>query len=190
MTIKCHISLSQGLPRRSTVSSGCILNANSPQIRPVEIDDYLRIVDINASEVLHTSPMDLRQLHLIAAIACYLKVAVVSGQIAGFLMALRDHVTYQNANYKWFADRLDEYIYVDRIVVAVEYTGLKIGSLLYSDLFAYARLNGITNVTCEYNIAPPNLASAAFHKKFGFAELGTQWVAGGAKLVSLQVAAA
>ena len=166
------------------------MNANSPQIRTAEVSDYLRIVAINAAEISQTSLMDLEKLNLIVAMACYQRVVVIKGQVAAFLIALRDRVPYENENYKWFASRLDGYIYVDRIVVAAKYTGLKIGSLLYTDLFAYARLNGVTNVACEYNIVPPNLASAAFHKKFGFTELGTQCVASGTKLVLLQVATA
>ncbi|MBT1449783.1 hypothetical protein KJ365_02740 [Glaciecola sp. XM2] len=55
-------------------------------------------------------------------------------------------------------------------------------------MFEFARANAIKTVTCEYNIVPPNLASGAFHDKFGFTELGTQWVAGGSKQVSLQAA--
>ena len=54
---------------------------------------------------------------------------------------------------------------------------MKIGSRLYEDLFDYARSQGIKAITCEYNIQPPNPASQRFHDKFGFKELGQQWVA-------------
>jgi predicted GNAT superfamily acetyltransferase len=43
-------------------------------------------------------------------------------------------------------------------------------------------------VTCEYNIEPPNEASRRFHDKFGFREIGTQWLDDGTKRVSLQAA--
>jgi uncharacterized protein len=43
-------------------------------------------------------------------------------------------------------------------------------------------------VTCEYNIVPPNEPSRIFHGKFGFREIGTQWIANGAKQVSMQAA--
>jgi predicted GNAT superfamily acetyltransferase len=65
---------------------------------------------------------------------------------------------------------------------------LRLGSLLYEDLFSHARSNAIPLVTCEYNIVPPNEPSRLFHDKFGFKEQGTQWVANGTKRVSLQVA--
>jgi predicted GNAT superfamily acetyltransferase len=73
-------------------------------------------------------------------------------------------------------------------VVSSGSRGMRLGSLLYDDLFRYARKNAIPLVTCEINIVPPNEPSRLFHGKFGFKELGTQWVANGTKKVSLQAA--
>ena len=114
---------------------------------------------------------------------------MVDGEVAGFLLAMRHGAKYQNENYNWFSSRFSTFLYVDRIVVGSRFAGLGIGRALYNDLFSYARRQGLGHVACEYNIEPPNLASKAFHEKFGFKELDTQWVAGGAKLVSLQAAA-
>jgi uncharacterized protein len=55
-------------------------------------------------------------------------------------------------------------------------------------MFSHARANGIPLVTCEYNLVPANQPSRLFHDKFGFKERGTQWLANGARQVSLQVA--
>jgi len=66
--------------------------------------------------------------------------------------------------------------------------GLRLGSLLYEDIFRHARSNAIPLITCEYNLVPPNEPSRLFHDKFGFKEQGALWVANGAKQVSLQVA--
>lgn len=43
-------------------------------------------------------------------------------------------------------------------------------------------------IVCEYNIVPPNEPSRIFHDKFGFHEVGSQWLGKGSKQVSLQVA--
>ncbi len=158
------------------------------QIRNTTALDYPRILELNDAEVQHTSAMDVNKLSALADLSCYHKVAVVDGRIAAFLLAMPENVAYQSENYVWFAARFSQFIYIDRIVVDVEFSGLKIGSLLYQDLFSYARLRGVQHVTCEYNIQPPNPASKNFHDKFGFKELDTQWVANGSKQVSLQVA--
>jgi predicted GNAT superfamily acetyltransferase len=160
------------------------------QIRNTTPPDYPRIVELNTAEVQQTSAMDLAKLSALVDMSCYHKVAVVDDRIAAFLLAMPENVAYQSENYVWFAARFPQFIYVDRIVVSAEFSGLKIGSLLYQDLFSYARSQGIQSVTCEYNIQPPNLASKSFHDKFGFKEIDTQWVANGSKQVSLQVAQA
>lgn len=132
--------------------------------------------------------MDLARLRELAQMSSYRKVAVADGRVAAFLLAMREAAPYLNDNYAWFAARFPQFIYVDRIVVGAEFAGMKIGSRLYDDLFGYARSQGIKAITCEYNLQPPNPASQRFHEKFGFKELGRQWVAHGTKLVSLQAA--
>jgi predicted GNAT superfamily acetyltransferase len=79
---------------------------------------------------------------------------------------------------------------VDRIVVGGDYRGLRLGMLPYQDLFDYVRSNGIATIACEYNVVPPNEPSRLFHDKFGFHQVGSQWLGNGSKQVSLQVAKA
>jgi len=155
-------------------------------IREARAEDFGAIVALNEREVQQTSAMDLQRLHELARMSCYLKVAETDGRVAAFLLAMREGAPYQNDNYCWFGARFPRFLYVDRIVVGADFAGLKIGSHLYQDLFEYARTNGVNAITCEFNIEPPNPASRRFHQKFGFKELGRQWVAGGTKLVSLQ----
>lgn len=130
----------------------------------------------------------MERLRELAQMSSFHKVAVVDDRVAGFLLAMRENAPYLNDNYAWFAVRFPQFIYVDRIVVGSDFAGLKIGSQLYQELFWHARSRDIKVVTCEYNIQPPNPVSQRFHYKFGFKQLGTQWVANGTKLVSLQAA--
>jgi hypothetical protein len=112
----------------------------------------------------------------------------VDGRVAAFLLAMCSGASYENDNFAWFALSFPRFIYIDRVVVSPAFRGLRLGSLLYEDLFRHARDNAIPLVTCEYNIVPPNEPSRLFHDKFGFREQGTQWVASGTKRVSLQAA--
>ncbi len=160
------------------------------QMRTITESDFPSVLGLNATEVEKTSEMDLDRLVWLVGMSAYCKVAALDGQVAAFLIALREGAAYDSDNYRWFSSRLPGFLYVDRIVVDSRFSGRGIGSRLYGDLFSFARSQGITAIACEYNIDPPNPASRAFHDKFGFKELGTQWVAGGTKQVSLQVAAA
>ena len=157
-------------------------------IRNATAADYQNVCALNLAEVQHTSPMDARRVAALGKLSCYFKVACVNGSVSAFLLAVRSGAPYENENFSWFARKHTQFIYVDRVVVSSEFRGLRLGSLLYEDLFRYARESAIPLVTCEYNIVPPNEPSRAFHDKFGFKEQGTQWVANGTKLVSLQAA--
>jgi predicted GNAT superfamily acetyltransferase len=155
-------------------------------IRDAEDDDFLAIVELNEHEVQHTSPMDLERLRYLDSISAYHKVATVDDSVAAFLLAMKDGCGYVNENYEWFAERYPRFLYVDRIVVSSKFQGRRQGFMLYQDLFQQARAHQIQVVTSEYNIAPPNEPSRIFHGKFGFREIGTQWIADGAKQVSMQ----
>lgn len=157
-------------------------------LRAAADTDFPSILRLNAAEVQHTSAMDLGRLEWLVGMSAYCKVVTVDQVVAAFLIAMREGSPYDSDNYRWFASRMDRFLYVDRIVVDAQFAGRGIGSGLYQDLFTYGRTQGVGAITCEYNIDPPNLASRAFHAKFGFREMGTQWVGDGAKQVSLQAA--
>jgi len=159
-------------------------------VRDATADDFAAICALNLADVEHTSPMDLARLGALAGLSCYHKVACSEGRVLAFLLAMRSGAPYENDNFDWFARRFKDFLYVDRIVVSSASRGLRLGTLLYEDLFQFARANDIARVTCEYNISPPNEPSRRFHGKFGFEEQGTQWVAGHTKKVSLQAAEA
>jgi predicted GNAT superfamily acetyltransferase len=157
-------------------------------IRNATFSDHAAICALNLAEVQHTSPMDAPRLAALGELACYFRVACIDDVVAGFLLAMRDDAAYVNDNFRWFSSRYPQFLYIDRVVVSGAHRGKRLGSLLYEDLFRYAREKEIPLVTCEFNTVPPNEPSRVFHEKFGFRELGTQWVANGSKKVSLQIA--
>lgn len=142
-------------------------------IRDMLDSDYQSILDLNRAEEVKTSALDHARLDALVRMSAFRKVFTVGGQVAAFILVLRETAPYQNDNFNWFATRIPEFLYVDRVVVASGFSGRKIGSKLYNELFAYARTHGVRTITCEYNLDPPNPASKAFHEKFGFKELGT-----------------
>lgn len=156
------------------------------ELRQAIESDFPTIVNLNLAEIQHTSPMSLERFESLAQMSAYCKVAVVENTVAGFLLVFREGAPYDSENYQWFCREIERFLYVDRIVVSADFAGHGIGSAFYKDLFACASDSQVDTVTCEYNITPPNLPSKAFHDKFGFKELGTQWVANGSKQVSLQ----
>lgn len=157
-------------------------------VRDATAADFDRIVELNDAVVRDTSAMDSDRLQQLHILAFEHRVALADDRVVGFLLSMRDGAKYANDNFGWFAERYPQFVYIDRIVVDKAFAGQGIGRRLYEDLFAQSRAKGIGIVACEYNLEPPNPASNAFHQRFGFAEVGRQYVADGTKLVSLQVA--
>jgi hypothetical protein len=150
--------------------------------------DFEIVCALNLADVQHTSPLDRDRLTELDAISCYHKVACLHGVVSAFLLAMCSDALYRNENFEWFSKRYPRFIYVDRIVVSGAARVRRLGYIMYRDLFGHARLKGFLLITCEYNLVPPNETSRLFHDRFGFKEQGTQWVANGAKHLSLQIA--
>ena len=158
-----------------------------PSIRPARPDDALSILALNLESEQHLSPLNAERLKHLDLQSSYHRVVELDGQVVAFLLALREGADYDSPNYRWFDEARDEFIYVDRVVVSEQHRGKRLASALYDDLFAFARARDIHEVTCEFNVDPPNAASRAFHASYGFTEVGTQTLDCG-RTVSLQLA--
>ncbi|MFC3550747.1 GNAT family N-acetyltransferase [Lysobacter cavernae] len=159
-------------------------------IRSADAADHAAILALNLESEQLLSPLSAARLARLDAQAAYHRVLCDDGAVVAFLLAFAQGADYDSPNYRWFAQRYERFLYIDRVVVAASHQGRRLGSRLYEDLFAFARGSGIATVTCEFYVVPLNEASRRFHAGFGFREVGTQWVAEGRKQVSLQTATA
>ena len=155
-------------------------------IRNATPEDFPAILALNAESVHFLSPLDAVRLQHLHTQAAYHRVVEIDGVIAAFLLALRECADYDSPNYLWFTHRYPRFLYIDRIVVATAQQGQRLGARLYDDIIAFAAANGFAQLTCEFDLDPPNPASARFHARYGFREVGRQWLGGGKKQVSLQ----
>jgi len=155
-------------------------------IRDATPADFADIVRINAESEHFLSPMGLERLRFLHSQAAYHRVACNADRVDAFLLAFREGARYDSPNYLWFAARYPRFLYIDRVVVSLDSQARRWGTLLYENLFAYAREVRVPRITCEFDVEPPNPISARFHQKFGFQEVGRQSVAGEKKVVSLQ----
>jgi hypothetical protein len=158
------------------------------QSRPIAESDFPAVLQLNAESVRFLSPLDgagLERLHRQSPLH---RVLESEGRVLAFLIALQQGADYGSPNYRWFAARHDRFLYVDRVVVSAAFQGQGAGARLYRELFEHALRHDFPLVCCEFDLEPPNPGSAAFHSRFGFAEVARQTVGTGAKLVSLQIA--
>lgn len=142
------------------------------------LDGLLRLSNENARET--TSPLTREKLAGMIA-AASVATAVEPG--TAFLLAFAQDDTFDGGHFRWFRERLDRFLYVDRIVVGHGHRRLGLGRLLYQDLFRRAEMLGHSHIACEVNVRPPNPTSDAFHASFGFTAIGTATIDDGAKTV-------
>ena len=158
-------------------------------IRDAHAADFAAILALNAESESFLSALDEKRLCLLHAWSAYHRVVEHAGSVVAFLLAFREGAPYDSPNYTWFAGHYRQFLYIDRVVVAATQQGRGIGALLYDDIVAFAAAAGIAQLTCEFDLEPPNPASARFHARYGFREVGRQWIDEGRKQVSLQLRA-
>jgi uncharacterized protein len=161
------------------------------EILTATAEHFSAILDLNEEFVQVLAPLSRERLVLLDSLASYHRVAVHQNVVAGFVLAFGSDTDHDSVNFRWFAARYPSFLYVDRVVVSSTCQGAGVGSLLYDDLFAFARRAGYERLTCEIDAEPPNPRSERFHERFGFREVGAQrvdYVGGQPKRVSLRCA--
>lgn len=153
-------------------------------IRKAEKRDYDRVLEMNEESVHFLSPMNHERLELLASKADIFVVIEKNAKVEGFILAFRENSDYDSVNYQWFNERYDKFLYIDRVVISIEHQSEGLGEALYKWIFDHAEVD---KIAAEIDIEPPNPTSLAFHKNFGFKEVGQHSVAGGTKVVSLEI---
>ena len=156
------------------------------QIRNATPEDLPQLLALNHASVQFLSPLSHERLTALHAQAAYHRVITTSDGVQAFLLALREGAAYDSVNYQWFAARLPQFLYIDRVVVATTAQGQGHGKRLYADLIAYAQKIQISPITCEFDIEPINAASQRLHRAFGFTEVGSQYLGTAGKRVLMQ----
>jgi len=149
-------------------------------------EDFAVLLQLNLESEAVLSPLSGARLAALHDQAWYHRVACMDGTVRAFLLALCAGAVYDSPNFRWFAERFADFVYIDRIVVSSVARHAGLATMLYGDLLRRAEREGVRRITCEFDTDPPNEASRRFHERFGFVEIGAQRVAGGSKGVSLQ----
>jgi predicted GNAT superfamily acetyltransferase len=141
-------------------------------IHDVSDSDIDAVLSLNQAEVPHVGSVNKDTMRWYANNATYFRVAVADDQLAGYLVGFRPGTAYDSPNYRWFCDHYEEFAYVDRVAIAPFARRTGLASRLYDD-FADAMPESVSIMTCEVNVLPPNPSSMEFHRRLGFAQVGT-----------------
>ena len=140
-----------------------------PVFRPAAPEDIDHLLELNEAEVPAVGSLDRDGFDRLLMQADRTVVVRRGGSIAGFVVLVREGSDYASPNYRWFAERVPSFLYVDRVVVAPDHRRRGVGRALYRWVIDAA---GDLPVLAEVNTIPRNDASLDFHADMGFEEMG------------------
>ena len=155
-------------------------------LRDATAEDIPTIVALNEEVVSVTSPMDADRFQELWELSAQCVVAEQNGAVIGFVLAMQAGANYVNGNFHWFSERLNNFVYVDRIVISQDGRGHGLGGRMYQHVAEAAQKDGCLVMSAELDLEPPNEPSLRFHEKQGFVRLGVRALESG-KLVSMQI---
>jgi uncharacterized protein len=137
-------------------------------VREHELDSVLAMNNAAGPGIL---PMDAARIRYFWENADYFRVAELDGLLAGFLIGLSHHATHDSSNFAWFRERYDQFIYIDRIVIASARRSSGLGRVFYADIHSFAEAHA-PYLAAEVFIESNNHPALLFHGSFGFREVG------------------
>lgn len=147
-------------------------------LRPGTAADAAAVLALNNASVPHVNALTEETLAQIIAMSAHYTIAEDAEGILGFVICIPSGRSYWSDNYKWFADRYDAYLYLDRVAVDARAKRRGVGRAIYDDLHQRAK-GAWPRIALEVNLRPPNPVSVAFHSAMGYIEVGVREYAGG-----------
>lgn len=146
-------------------------------IRDYQETDLSRLHEINAASTPGVSEETIEELEKIISLSSCLVAANRANDPIGFITLIPPGtLAYQSQNLRWFEGWISEnpqnLIYVDRIALAPEARGQRLGDQLY--VAAFERFSECDAIGCEVNTLPDNPKSHRFHARMGFDRVGEQ----------------
>ena len=141
-------------------------------IRPVRSEDLPAVRRLNAANEPGVGPLDEGRVARFTADAEAFWVAVDDRTVVGLFVGLLAGHDYASPNYRWFAERWQQFAYVDRIALAPGVRGTGLADRLYDRWEGLAVTASAPVLCAEVNTHPPNPRSMAFHRRRGFEQVG------------------
>ena len=154
------------------------------KIISAHLDDLEFVLHLNQKNTPDVSDSSFEMMSYFLKVSEYFRTLTIVEKPVGFLIALMPGKDYQSDNYRWFNNRYNSFMYIDRVVISEKYQGIGYGKLFYNDLHNFSK-GRVSKLACEVNTRPMNQQSIKFHDKFGFYEVGTLETENGKKKVSL-----
>ena len=108
--------------------------------------------------------------------------ATFDEKIVGFLICFQDTsktksfmYKIKHKNFNEFKNRINNFMYIDRIAIDVDYRNNGLATIFYENLLEHCLEVDVENITAEINLLPTeNEPSLKFHEKLQFIQIDTK----------------
>ena len=145
-----------------------------PVVRDIEIADLPRVLEINNTNTPGVSELKLSELEVDLSNSLHaLAIDNEYGEVCAFCITFDPGAPDAGDNHRWFAERYESFVYLDRIAINSNHQNRGLGALLYQSVEQHMLKSAEHSLLCcEVNLEPPNPGSLRFHQRIGFTEVG------------------
>ena len=145
-----------------------------PAVRDIEIADLARVLEINNANTPGVSELTFAELELDLHSSLHaLAIDNELGEVCAFCITFDPDAPDAGDNHRWFADRFESFVYLDRIAIDSNHQNRGFGAVLYQSVEQQMLSSAEHSLLCcEVNLEPPNPGSLRFHQRIGFTEVG------------------
>ena len=145
-----------------------------PVVRNIEIADLPRVLEINNANTPGVSELTFTELETDLENSLHaLAIDNEQGEVCAFCITFDPGAPDAGDNHRWFAERYESFVYLDRIAIDSNHQNHGLGALLYQSVEQQMLCSAEHSLLCcEVNLEPPNPGSLRFHQRIGFTEVG------------------
>lgn len=145
------------------------------KIRDMRPDDLSAVHALNQANVPNVGDEThaaLREIFEESAVALVAEREEAGGDaLIAFCLVLAPGARYESPNYRYFEERYEDFLYLDRVAVREGERGRGVGAALYREV---ERRASAPWFTLEVNLKPLNEGSLRFHAREGFVEVARE----------------
>ena len=147
-----------------------------PNVRNLEITDLARVLEINNANTPGVSELTMAELQTDLRNSLHaLAIDNEHDEVCAFCITFAQDASDAGDNHRWFAERYESFVYLDRIAIDSDYRNRGLGVQLYQSVEnMMLQSSEHSMLFCEVNLKPPNPGSLRFHHRIGFTEVGQQ----------------
>lgn len=152
-------------------------------IRNLCPEDHAEACALNDLGMPQVNNLPLEKVEWLVETGSYFRLAEIDGRLAGMLVGIGCRSGYHSVYYDWFHERYEDFLYLDRVIVAPWARRQGVAWALFADIERWAA--GVWSLLAsEVYSKPPNQPSLNFHRRFGFEQVAVQAVENGSREVA------